>query len=164
MKNLILCLLFVLPISVSAVEIPRTEFEAQNRLKMSNNGGFLPIPTSMAEVVYRSIYSLTDDNKLATTLSAIAVAESGLIPTAKNWNCKYGKEYMSCKKEDRYLAFSVDCGILQLNFKGLHCPEWTYDMHENIKGGLKIYKEQGLNAWVVYKKGTYKQHLSLVDS
>ena len=165
LKKYFVLLFFVFPFVTSAeVQIPRTEFEAQNRAKMAENGGFLPLPKNMQEVVYRSILSVTDDTKLALTLSAIAVAESQLEPTAKGYNCKYGKEYRACNVKDRPNATSVDCGILQLNFKGLHCPEWTYDMHENIKGGLKIYKEQGLNAWVVYKNKSYLKHLALEES
>ena len=65
------------------------------------------------------------------TMLAIAQAESRLDPEAKNWNCYYnnnetivyetrvkGSHSTACKKEHRKYAWSVDCNILQANYRG----------------------------------------------
>ena len=92
---------------------------------------------------------------------AIAVLkhESGLNLKAKNWNCRYNGKSTFCKKEDRHLAWSVDCGIAQVNIRGQICPKELMTLEGNMKAVEKIYKIQGLNAWVSYKSGSYKKFL-----
>jgi hypothetical protein len=65
----------------------------------------------------------------------------------------------ACKKGDEYKAWSVDCGIAQINTRGQICPKELLTLEGNMKALEKIYKEQGLNAWVSYKTGAYKRYL-----
>lgn len=99
---------------------------------------------------------------------AVLKHESGLNLNAKGWNCIYQKEdedgniidySTSCKVPDRKYAWSVDCGIAQLNFRGTECPAEVMTLEGNMKQVEKIYKTQGLNAWVSYKTGRYKKYL-----
>lgn len=103
-----------------------------------------------------------EDWKLAR---AVFKAESGLKAKAMNWNCEYinekGEKYsMSCWPEDRGKAWSVDCGIAQLNFKGRTCPEKSFDVSWNIREAYyQKFKMSGWNPWYAYKNGSYKSHL-----
>lgn len=96
---------------------------------------------------------------------AVAIAESTQYNTnAINYNCEYtradGSKYStSCKKEDRKNAWSVDCGILQINQRGQTCDEEMFDPEKNIAKGVEIYKSQGLRAWSAYNNGSYKKYL-----
>jgi len=97
---------------------------------------------------------------------AIAVLkhESGLRLDAKNYNCFYynknGKRYSTfCKPSDYGDAWSVDCGIAQINVPGTICPKRLLTLEGNVEQVEKIYREQGLNAWVSYTNGKYKQFL-----
>lgn len=103
------------------------------------------------------------------TVIAIAHAESNMKPTAINHNCFYkgsvvftervkGSISTFCKDGHEKYAWSVDCGILQVNVKGQTCPEWTLDEHLEIASELS--KRQGLEAWVAYKNGAYKKYLA----
>lgn len=91
---------------------------------------------------------------------AIFMAESGLNKDAVGWNCLY-EEYGSsvsraCKEGDRVNAWSVDCGVSQLNFKGLTCPLEAFDPVWNITvGAKKKYDSQGKEAWTAYNTGVY---------
>lgn len=78
---------------------------------------------------------------------------------AKNYNCRYHGKSTSCKKGDEKKAWSIDCGKAQINVKGQVCPPELMTDEGQIKAIEKIYKEQGLNAWVSYKNGAYKKFL-----
>lgn len=101
----------------------------------------------------------------AVVASAVLTHESSLNLEAKNWNCFYtnpetGKRYSkSCKKEDRHLAWSVDCGIAQINVRGQVCPSKLLTLEGNMEAVERIYKTQGLRAWVSYTSGAYKKFL-----
>lgn len=103
-----------------------------------------------------------DDSKLMT---AVFMAESSLNPVAVNWNCTYvndkGKTYStSCKKPDRIRAWSVDCGVAQINFVGKECPRILFDPVENLRiAKVEKYDKQGLKAWSVYNNGSYVKYL-----
>lgn len=98
---------------------------------------------------------------------AVMKAESSLNVNAKNYNCRYEvfknnattTVSMSCKKEDRDKAWSVDCGIPQINFLGKVCPEHTKSLEWSIKKTYEMYVDRGWNPWVVYKTGAYKKFL-----
>lgn len=103
------------------------------------------------------------------TVIAIAHAESNMKPHAVNHNCYYkGKTVYKervkgaistfCKDGHESYAWSVDCGILQVNIKGTTCPDWTLDEH--LKVASELSKKQGLEAWVAYKNGNYKKYLA----
>ena len=90
---------------------------------------------------------------------AVLKHESGLKLTSVNYNCRYNGRSTFCKKGDEYKAWSVDCGIGQANFKGTVCPKESLTLEGNMKIVEKIYREQGLRAWVSYKTGAYKKYL-----
>lgn len=92
------------------------------------------------------------------------MAESRLNPKAKNWNCWYtdetGKKYSTnCRVEDRHKAWSVDCGVAQINTKGKECPPELYDPIHNLSVASEKLETQGLRAWSVYNNGIYKRFL-----
>lgn len=97
-----------------------------------------------------------DNSEVAT---AVLKHESGLRLNAKGWNCYYNGRSKACKPQDRHLAWSVDCGVAQVNTKGQTCPDELFTLEGNMKQVERIYKEQGLNAWVSYKTGAYKKYL-----
>lgn len=101
--------------------------------------------------------------KIAT---AVLKHESGgLNLRAQNWNCWYhrenGQKYStSCKTiQDRANAWSVDCGIAQINVRGKVCPAHLFTFEGSIPVIEKKYREQGLSAWVSYTNGAYKRFL-----
>lgn len=100
------------------------------------------------------------------TMIAIAKAESNMNPNAKNWNCYYnedetivyntkvkGSHSTFCKKTHRVYAWSVDCGILQMNVRSKDCPVETIDEH--LEKAAELSRIQGLHAWVAYKNNSY---------
>ena len=95
------------------------------------------------------------------TKVAIAVfkAESGLKPDAINYNCIYNGKSKSCKKKDQPKAWSVDCGLGQINIKGKVCPETLLTVSGNLQAVQQLYEKQGLKAWVCYKQGLYYKYL-----
>ena len=95
----------------------------------------------------------------ATIATAVLIHEGGLKLDAKNWNCRYNGKSKSCKKEDRHLAWSVDCGLAQINIKGQVCPKELLTLEGNMKAVERIYKEQGLNAWVSFTNKKYLLYL-----
>lgn len=105
------------------------------------------------------------------TMLAIAKAESGLSMDAKNWNCYYyhGKATTTpikggskaCKKEDRKLAHSVDCYVLQDNQeKGItKCQEhMTVDKH--LAEMAELSKQCGFKCWSAYNNKSYLKYLA----
>lgn len=100
----------------------------------------------------------------AVKMSAIFMAESGMNSKAVGYNCMYlneeGKPYSRrCDIPDRSKAWSVDCGIGQINHKGNKCPEESFDIDYNLELAKKKLDTEGLGAWVVYKTGVYKKYL-----
>lgn len=104
-----------------------------------------------------------------TTMIAIAHAESGMNHNATGYNCYYsqGKATTTpvkggsraCKVEDRHLAWSVDCGVLQKNYVGRKtCPKIPLDQH--LKEVAELSKVQGLGAWVAYQTGAHQKYLT----
>jgi hypothetical protein len=94
--------------------------------------------------------------KIAT---AVLKHESGMNLTAINYNCRYNGKSTFCKRGDEHKAWSVDCGIAQVNTKGKVCPKELLTLEGNMKAVERIYEQQGLNAWVSYKNGKYKQFM-----
>lgn len=89
----------------------------------------------------------------------IAKSESGLRHKAVNYNCTYEKNgeviSTSCKPQDRGRAWSVDCGVFQLNFHGQICPVWTMDYQKNVDYAFGMYVRRGFQPWVAAKKLGY---------
>jgi hypothetical protein len=105
------------------------------------------------------------------TMIAIAHAESGMDHDAIGYNCFYnyketilyiervkGSHSTSCKKEHRKYAWSVDCGILQRNYKGKSCPDVSVDEH--LEEVAELSKVQGFKAWAAYNNNSYKKYLA----
>ncbi len=78
------------------------------------------------------------------TMLAIAQAESGCDPTARNTANSDG---------------STDTGLLQINsIHGIDAAT-LLDPAVNIQAAYRIYQSQGINAWSVYNNGKYKEYL-----
>jgi len=102
----------------------------------------------------------------AKTALAIFKGESGLRADAMGWNCRYNGISKACRFEDRHLAWSVDCGIAQLNFKGQVCPPESFDPYWNIEKAYswkylpkKNNNQDPFTAWVIYTSGKYLKYL-----
>lgn len=95
----------------------------------------------------------------AVIATAVILHESGDNLKAINYNCIYGGKSTFCKPQDRAKAWSVDCGIGQINVKGKVCPRELLTLEGNMQAIEKVYKTQGLNAWVSYTTGRYKMYL-----
>jgi hypothetical protein len=103
------------------------------------------------------------------TMVAIAHAESHMDMQAKGYNCFYyhGKATTTpikggskaCKIEDRHLSYSVDCFILQRNYKGKECPS-NVSLDQHLKEVAELSKVQNLNAWSSFNNGSYKRFLA----
>ena len=95
------------------------------------------------------------------TKVAIAVFkhESNLNPTSINYNCRYNGKSTFCKKKDIKKAWSVDCGIAQINVKGKVCPPELLTLEGSLPSIKQKYKEQGLSAWCSFKNKGYKKYL-----
>lgn len=110
-----------------------------------------PIPDNKAGVDYSTPLALIQkydwDVKVTT---AVFKTESGLNPTAMNWNCYYNGKSKQCKVEDRGKAWSVDCGIAQINVKGKDCPAELFNPEINIAKAYEMYQKRGFKPWVSY--------------
>lgn len=84
----------------------------------------------------------------APLMKAIAQAESNLE-----------EDQVSHNRRNDGSTWSVDCGVLQINVRGNHCPDHLLTVEGNLKQAKQILDEQGLRAWVVYKTGAYKKYL-----
>lgn len=93
---------------------------------------------------------------------AVLMAESGLNEQAIGYNCMYHGVSKACKPQDRPKAYSVDCGIGQINVKGKVCPSELMTIDGSIPHIAEKYKTQGFKAWVAYKTKAYVQFLSKV--
>jgi hypothetical protein len=90
---------------------------------------------------------------------AVFEHESNNDIDSKNYNCRYNGISTFCKKGDEKKAWSVDCGVAQINVRGQVCPPQLLTEIGSIPYIEKIYKEQGLKAWVSYRNGGYKKFL-----
>jgi hypothetical protein len=84
------------------------------------------------------------------TALAVFKTESGLSPTSMNWNCYYGGVSKQCKAEDREDAWSVDCGIAQINVIGKVCPEELFIPEKNIERAYAMFQKRGFQPWVSF--------------
>jgi len=93
----------------------------------------------------------------------VAKHESNFNPRAMNWNCRYGGKSTFCKEEDRNKAWSVDCGLFQVNFKGNKCPEYLFDVDVNISQFITMYMSRGWQPWNASRKNWSKE-VALLDT
>ena len=112
----------------------------------------MPAPTFEQEM--NRIFG--DKTKIAY---AVIMHESNMNYKAINYNCIYNGKSTFCKKGDESKAWSVDCSVAQINVRGQSCPAELMTPEGQIKAIERIYKEQGLNAWMSYKTGAYKKFL-----
>lgn len=121
-----------------------------------------PSPVRASSVVEEKIYEVfSEEGRLAV---AVAKAESSLNPEAKGWNCYYwynSKRYSgACKESERNKAWSVDCGLFQINVTGQECPTELYDIEHNTKVAKNMSEsERGWAHWWTYNTGKYKKYL-----
>lgn len=105
------------------------------------------------------------------TIVAIAKAESGMTMDAVGYNCYYYRGVATttkivggsraCDVPDRHLAWSRDCGILQINTTAKVCPKETVDEH--LKRAADLSRVQGLGAWVTYNTGAHEQYMVALE-
>lgn len=117
-----------------------------------------PAPKALVEETQIAIAAQVREVFAADPETAVAVfrAESGLRPSAMGWNCRYGKVSQACKPEDRAQAWSVDCGVAQLNFAGTVCPPEAFDATWNIQKAYEWkYKPHGWQPWSAYNSGKH---------
>lgn len=109
-----------------------------------------------------------DDSKIAL---AVLKQESSLNPEAKNYNCFYigdtvyeyrakGSKSRSCQSGHEQYAYSVDCGISQINFDGKkQCPDYSFGVDWSLSKMAEIHAERGFGAWVGFTSGAYLAYL-----
>lgn len=150
------------PVITEVTELKQTEpVQKPTQKKKVTSSRVIPVVSPETKTYIDNIFG--DKAHIAT---AVLIHESGLNTQAKGWNCHYynaeGKRYSaSCKTQDREKAWSVDCGIAQINVKGKSCPARLLTLAGNMEEVEKKYKTQGLNAWVSYSSGAYKNFLQM---
>ena len=92
------------------------------------------------------------------TAYAVIMAESGGNSKSMNWNCMYWSDKLrkmaseSCRTvEDRKDAWSVDCGIMQINHIGKECPQELFDAHHNLTIGKTMQNKYGWKRWSSFR-------------
>lgn len=106
---------------------------------------------------------------------AVFKAESGLRPDAQGYNCWFENGQVvahgtwathksgACPPDQRHLAWSVDCGIAQMNVAGQTCPQEYLDPKWNIEKAYEwkfLTRNKTFTAWVAYTSGSYKRFLT----
>lgn len=104
---------------------------------------------------------------------AIMLQESNLNPKATGYNCFYdqdgivhknrvpGSYSTHCKPNDRVYAWSVDCGITQINHIGKFCPDQLLDVAHSLSRAKNKYvsAKNTFRPWVAYTSKKYLQKL-----
>lgn len=127
-------------------------------------------PKDMMKLDVCNAFGFKQDSDECKTALAITEAESHFNPRAMGWNCKYSEynketkkvEQISthCKANDRSKAWSVDCGLMQINVYGQVCPEEYFDIPFNLKLAVGKYKGRGntWGAWSAFTSSAYLQY------
>lgn len=110
-------------------------------------------PSGIEEIIYAYF---KDDYQ---TAKAVFTAESGLQKDAQGWNCHYGTESRACAPEDREKAWSVDCGVAQINVVGKVCPQELFDPNHNLEVARKKYESRKWQPWCAFTSGKYLAYL-----
>lgn len=116
-----------------------------------------PTPTpSRPEVIYE-LSKQFDKFGADVVFQSILVAknESGWKYNAQGWNCLYDGVSAPCKVQDRSNAWSVDCGIMQINVRGTVCPVELFDIKTNISKAVAMYEHRKWSPWVTAKNLGY---------
>lgn len=135
------------------IEVPAEPSSTQSDVEVTVTRPTEPEPSIEDRI--RSVFG-----KDARTALAVFTVESGLKADSKGWNCRYEGKSMACKKADRHLAWSVDCGVAQINVKGKECPAELLEPQHNIEHAKGMFDRRGWQPWVAYNSGKYKEHLA----
>ncbi|HCU01444.1 TPA: hypothetical protein DIC62_01435 [Candidatus Nomurabacteria bacterium] len=114
------------------------------------------IPPAVHEIENETKNVFRENSKIAL---AVFKTESALNPEAKNYNCRYNGKSQSCKRGDENKAWSVDCGIAQINVIAKECPAELFDYKNNIKIAKEMFDRRGFQPWVTYNEGYYLANL-----
>lgn len=105
------------------------------------------------------------------TFKALVVVESHGSQYSVNHNCRYDKKgnlrtdgtgYSDFCKSEYHAQIgtdSVDCGYLQINFKGTQCPKDVFTPEKQVQLAYEKYTSGGcggLNCWSSYKFDRHK--------
>lgn len=144
--------------TVSAVSVSAEKEEGQAPLQVQ--------PPSSIEAKILKAWEGTGKGHIAV---AVAKSESGLRSNAMGWNCHYtiqGMKYSkACNPEDRPKAWSVDCGVMQINHIGKTCPAHLFNPDENIKIGKEKYDNSekrigiGFYPWMAFRNNLHLKYL-----
>jgi hypothetical protein len=109
-------------------------------------------------------------NKFGPVEAQIALpvfkAESSLSVSAVGYNCYYWswskgrKVSQACAAEDRHKAWSVDCGVAQINHRGQECPARLLTLEGSVDQAKRMFDERGWQPWVAYNRGLYRKYLN----
>ena len=120
-----------------------------------------PVKTMAQNLNFEQLESLAlqagFEPNVAPTIAAISLAESGGNPDAHNPQYpdnSYGLMQINMLDEPGY-----ELGAERRARYGLVSNEQLKDPLTNMRAAKDIYDRQGLNAWSVYKHGTYLNHL-----
>jgi hypothetical protein len=118
-------------------------------------------PASM-DFIKHMVYTLFGPEHYATAM-AVFMAESGLNQEAIGWNCYYRNAFgkrksKACKPKDRHKAWSVDCGIAQINVRGQDCRGYLDPVY-NLMLAKRLFDERGFEPWVAHEKKMHKPFL-----
>lgn len=98
---------------------------------------------------------------------AVSRSESGFKANAVGYNCMYWYGSDGCNSSNMSQAWSVDCGLFQLNFRGQVCPRESFDPVWNLEKAYewkylpdKKAGRSGFSAWVQYKRGVYLSYMN----
>lgn len=145
---------------IGALDSPVAYASTKQQLDSSNSeeerteSPSTPPAVSEIEREIREIFG--KDSKIAL---AVFKTESALDPTNQNWNCYYNGKSDICKPADRHRAWSVDCGVAQINHIGKECPKELFNYRENIRIAKEMFDRRGFQPWVTYNEGYYLANL-----
>lgn len=107
--------------------------------------------------IIKIIAETFEDEGKQVIYQAISVAknESGWRHDAIGYNCHYEGKSAACKVEDRSNAWSVDCGLMQINVRGQTCPVELLQVRPNIERAYEMYKRRAWQPWVAARKLGY---------
>ena len=138
-------------------------------------GEVTPTPTKIipANDVEKMICELWGDK--CDEAIAVFKAESGLRADAQGYNCWFEDGQVvsngawathrsgACPIDQRHMAWSVDCGVAQMNVNGQVCPQEYLDPQWNIQKAYEwkyLTRNETFTAWVAYTSGSYKRFLA----
>ena len=157
MKTLILLIASISLAILVKDKVPALFVSEPSRVITVSQITHTPTPTpSRPEVIYE--ISKQFDKFGADVVSQsllVAKHESGWRYNAQGWNCLYDGVSAPCKVQDRSNAWSVDCGIMQINVRGTVCPVELFDIKTNISKAVAMYEHRKWSPWVAANKLGY---------